>query len=164
VQFPARRSVWTSFAAIAAAVLFVALIISVFVLWKQNREMKDEMARSNEFVKLLTTPGSRMAELAGTAQASSATAKIAYDKNGHAMLMAHGLPPAPQGKEYQLWYIVGSKAPMPGKSFAPDDKGQGTLTDEMPHEAMDSAVFAITLEPAGGMPAPTGEIYLRSGL
>ena len=167
VQFPERRSLWTSFGslgAIAAAVLFVALIASVFVLWKQNREMKDEMARSNEFVKLLTAPGSRMAELAGTAQASSATAKIAYDKNGHAMLMARGLPPAPQGKEYQLWYIVGSKAPMPGKSFAPDEAGQGMLTDQMPHEAMDSAVFAITLEPAGGLPAPTGEIYLRSGL
>jgi len=167
VQFPARRSVWTSFGslgAIAAAILFVALIVWVVVLWQQNRAMKDEIARSNEFVKLVTSPGTRMAELAGTEQASGATAKIAYDKRGHAMLMASGLPPAPRGKEYQLWYIVGNKAPMPGKSFAPDDKGQGTVIDQMPDEAMDSAVFAITLEPAGGLPAPTGEIYLRSSL
>ncbi|HEU4710684.1 MAG TPA: anti-sigma factor [Pyrinomonadaceae bacterium] len=167
VQFAERRSLWTSFGslgAIAAVVLFAALIVSIVVLWQQNRALKDQMARSNEFVKLLTAPGSRMAELAGTVQASGATAKIAYDKTGHAMLMAKGLPPAPQGKEYQLWYIVGTKPPMPGKSFAPDATGQGTLTDQMPHEAMDSAVFAVTLEPTGGLPAPTGEIYLRSGL
>jgi anti-sigma-K factor RskA len=163
VQFPGRRSVWTSFGslgAIAAAVLFVALIIGIVVLWQQNRAMQRELA----FARLATTPGAKMTELSGTEQATGATAKIAYDKTGHAMLMASGLPPAPQGKEYQLWFIVGNKPPMPGKSFAPDSSGQGTLTDQMPREAMDSAVFAITLEPAGGMRAPTGEIYLRSGL
>ncbi|HEX2269736.1 MAG TPA: anti-sigma factor [Pyrinomonadaceae bacterium] len=163
VQFPAaRRSVWTSLGslgAIAAAVLFVALIVGIVVLWQQNRAMQRELA----FARLATTPGAKMTELTGTGQAAGATAKIAYDKNGHAMLMASGLPPAPQGKEYQLWFIVGTKPPMPGKSFAPDSAGQGTLTDQVPREAMDSAVFAITLEPAGGMPAPTGEIYLRSG-
>jgi len=167
VQFPSRRNVWSSFGslgAIAAAVLFVALIVWIVVLWQQNRALRHEIAQSAEFVKLLTTPGTKTTELAGTTHASGATARLAYDKTGHAMLMASGLPPAPQGKEYQLWYIVGSKAPMPGKSFAPDETGEGTLTDQVPPDAMDSAVFAITLEPAGGMPAPTGEIYLRSGL
>lgn len=167
VHFPERRNVWSSFGslgAIAAAVLFVALIVWVVVLWQQNRALQKEIARSAEFVRLMTTPGTKTTELAGTTFASGATARLAYDKSGHAMLMASGLPPAPQGKEYQLWYIVGSKPPMPGKSFAPDEGGQGTLTDQMPQEAMESAVFAITLEPAGGMPAPTGEIYLRSGL
>lgn len=163
VKFPERRSVWSSFGslgAIAAAIMFLALIIGIVVLWQQNRAMQPELA----FARLATTPGAKMTELTGTEQATGATAKIAYDKNGHAMLMASGLPPAPQGKEYQLWFIVGNKPPMPGKSFAPDDKGQGTSIDQLPHEAMDSAVFAITLEPAGGLPAPTGEIYLRSSL
>jgi anti-sigma-K factor RskA len=164
VQFPAtRRSVWTSFGslgAIAAAVLFLALIIGIVVLWQQNRAVQTELA----FARLVTTPGAKMTELAGTEQATGATAKIAYDKTGHAMLMASGLPPAPQGKEYQLWFIVGSKPPMPGKSFAPDEAGQGTLVDQVPQEAMESAVFAITLEPAGGLPKPSGAIYLRSNL
>jgi anti-sigma-K factor RskA len=164
VPFPdARRSLWTSFGslgAIAAAVLFLALIVGIVVLWQENRAMQRELA----FARLATTPGAKMTELTGTEQASGATAKIAYDRNGHAMLMASGLPPAPQGKEYQLWFIVGSNPPKPGKSFAPDSAGQGTLIDQVPREAMDSAVFAITLEPAGGMPAPTGEIYLRSSL
>ena len=158
VQFPARRSAWTSLGAIAAVVLFLALIIGIVMLWQQNRAMQQELA----FARLVTTPGAKMMELAGTEQATGATAKIAFDKNGHAMLVASGLPPAPQGKEYQLWFIVGSNPPMPGKSFAPDTAGQGTLIDQVPHEAMDAAVFAITLEPAGGLPKPTGAIYLRS--
>jgi anti-sigma-K factor RskA len=80
------------------------------------------------------------------------------------VLLANGLPPAPAGKEYQLWFIVGSNAPMPGKTFAPDDAGHGRLRDQVPQHALDSAVFAITLEPAGGSPAPTSQIYLSSGL
>jgi anti-sigma-K factor RskA len=163
VPFPARRNVWMSFGslgAIAAVILFVALIVGLFVLWQQNRRLTLE----NEIVKLLTEPGSRLTELKGTAQAAGANAKLAYDRNGRAVLLANGLPPAPSGKEYQLWYIVGSNPPMPGKTFAPDNAGNGTLRDQLPQQARDSAVFAVTLEPAGGSNAPTSPIYLSSGL
>jgi anti-sigma-K factor RskA len=159
---PKRRSVWNSLGslgAIAAVVLFIALIVSVIVLWQQNRRLRQE----NEFVQLLNSPGSKVAQLTGTNQAAGATAKLVYDKNGHARLVASGLPRAPQGKEYQLWFIVGNKPPVPGKTFAPDNSGSGTLTDHVPETARDEAVFAITLEPAGGVAAPTGAIYLSSG-
>jgi anti-sigma-K factor RskA len=51
---------------------------------------------------------------------------------------------------------------MPGKTFSPDSAGNGVLKDQMPKEALDSAIFAITLEPEGGVDKPTGQIYLRS--
>ena len=158
-----RRNVWTSFGslgAIAAIILFVALIIGIVVLWQQNRALRQE----NQLARLLAEPGSRLTELKGTPQATGAVAKLAYDKNGRALLVANGLPPAPQGKEYQLWYIVGRNPPVPGKTFAPDNVGRGTLDDQVPKQALDSAVFAITLEPAGGSQAPTSPIYLSSGL
>ena len=41
---------------------------------------------------------------------------------------------------------------MPGKTFVPDSEGKGMLKDQMPEAALNSAVFAITLEPAGGLP------------
>ncbi len=160
---PARGNVWRSFGslgAIAAIILFIALIVGILVLWQQNRTLQ----RENEFARLLKQPESRFAELKGTAQAPGAAAKLVYDKNGRAMLLATGLPPAPAGKEYQLWYIVGSNPPAPGKTFAPDDAGSGTLSDQVPKQALNSAVFAITLEPVGGVSAPTGQIYLQSGL
>ena len=157
---PVRRNVWRSLGAIAAVVLFIALIVGIVVLWQQNRTLRQE----NELAKILSEPGSRLTELTGTAQAAGATAKLAYDKDGRALLLASNLPPAPAGKEYQLWFIVGSNPPLPGKSFATDSAGRGTLQDQIPRQALDSAIFAITLEPAGGVQAPTGQIYLRSSL
>ncbi|HLM24722.1 MAG TPA: anti-sigma factor [Pyrinomonadaceae bacterium] len=159
------RNIWSSFGslgAMAAVVLLTALIVGLVVMWRQNRAMQDELAQSNEFVELVTTPGARLNELKGIDLGADATASLAYDRNGHAMLMANKLPSPPQGKAYQLWFIVGNKPPMPGKTFSPDNTGKGRLKDQMPREAMDSAIFAITVEPEGGVSAPTGPIYLRS--
>lgn len=154
VPLPARP-----LAAIAAIVIFAALIISVIVLWQQNRTLKQQ----NEIAQLLTAPGTRVAQLSGTNEATGASAKLAYDQNGRAVLIADGLPRAPQGKEYQLWFIV-DKKPIPGKTFAPDNRGHSLSQDQVPQAARNSAVFAITLEPTGGVSAPTGAIYLSGEL
>ena len=175
---PAPRSVWTSLGslgAIAATLVLAALIISLVLLWQQNRLTQRELSRLNTelqqtraqldhnraVVQLLTSSDTHMAKLAGTDVAPTAHAMIAYDKNGHAMLMAKGLPAAPAGKAYQLWYIMGGK-PMPGKMLTTDNAGNLVLEDQIPAAALSGAVFAITLEPEGGMPAPTGKIYLSS--
>ena len=176
---PQRRNVWTSIGslgAIAAAILFLALIASIIVLWRQNRAARTELARlstelrraeaqiqkEQEAIALLSTPGARMTELVGTKMAPGAHAMIAYDKSGNAMLVAKGLPVVPPGKAYQLWFIVGNHK-MPGKVFALDETGRGDLKDQIPSAALAGAVFAVTLEPAGGVVAPTGEIFLVSG-
>ena len=159
------RNIWRSFGslgAMAAVVLFTALIVGLIVIWRENRAMNEELARTREFVQLATTPGAKMNELKGVDLGAGATAKFAYDKTGHAMLMADNLPSVPRGKAYQLWFIVGKNPPMPGKTFSPDSAGKGMLIDQMPKEALDSAIFAITLEPEAGSTAPTSPIYLRS--
>jgi len=156
-----KRNIWSSFGslgAIAAVVLFAALCIGLAVLWRQNKELE----RSKEFVELVKTPGARVSELSGTEPGRSATAKLAYDRTGRAILMASKLPSVPQGKAYQLWFIVGNKPPMPGKTFVPDSAGNAVLKDEMPREAIDANVFAITVEPERGSTSPTSPIYLRS--
>ena len=159
------RNLWSSFGslgAMAAAVLFTALIVGIVVLWRQNNAIRKDLEQSQEFVQLVTSPGARVAELKSSAVGAGATATVAYDSNGHAMLVASNLPSLPQGKAYQLWFIVGNKAPMPGKTFAPDRTGQGVIKEQMPREALNSPVFAVTVEPAGGVAAPTGPIYLSS--
>jgi hypothetical protein len=169
------KNIWSSlgsFGAIAAAVLFVALIIGLVLLWQKNQAGQRELARVNEEMKqlqqqraamgeLLTSPDGHMAKLAGTNVAPGAQAMLAYDKNGHAMLMAKGLPRAPEGMAYQLWFIKDNKK-MPGKVFTPDAAGNGMLEDQIPAVARDAAVFAITLEPQAGVQVPTGSIYLLS--
>lgn len=156
-----RRNVWSSFGslgAIAAVVLLTALVIGLAVLWRQNQRLR----RDREFVELVNTPGARVRELRGTDPGLSATAKLAYDRNGRAILMATNLPNVPQGKAYQLWFIVGTKPPVPGKTFVPDSGGNAVLKDQMPHDAIEANVFAITIEPASGSSAPTSPIYLSS--
>jgi Anti-sigma-K factor rskA, C-terminal len=169
---------WSSFGklgAIAASVLFLALVAYAVVVWRENRANQSEMVRlrselekvqqdlkqKSDLLVLISSAGSQMAELAPTAMAPGATAKIAYDKTGHAMLMAQGLPAAPAGRQYQLWFIVGDKK-MPGKAFSADQGGSGMIVDQVPAAAMNSAVFAITDEPMGGVQTPTGQIYLVS--
>ncbi|MEP6741520.1 MAG: anti-sigma factor, partial [bacterium] len=161
------RNVWSplgSFGAIAATLAFVALLISLLVVWNQKRANEGEVTRlssqiqrteaqlqhEREVVALITTPGARMTELAGTKVAPGAHAMIAYDTNGRAMLMAQGLPAPPAGKAYQLWFIMGNK-PMAGKVFKTDASGAGTLNDQVPAVALNAAVFAITLEPESGV-------------
>jgi anti-sigma-K factor RskA len=51
---------------------------------------------------------------------------------------------------------------MAGKMFTIDASGHAMLIEQMPPEAMENAVIAITLEPKKGSAAPTGAIYLSS--
>ena len=112
-------------------------------------------------MELVTSPAALVPEIKATDAGGGATAKIAYDQSGHAILLASKLPRIPQGKAYQLWFLVGNKA-MPGKTFVPDSNGQGVLKEQVPSEALYLASFAITVEPAAGSTTPTSPIYLYS--
>ena len=170
-----ERNLWSSFGslgAIAATIVFVALLVYAVLLWQENRAMRREtqllraeIGKTQEelkLVKLLSTPGARLTELSGTSVAPGAMAKLAYDRTGHAMVMTKGLPAAPPGKEYQLWFIMSDKPPMRGSTFSTDSHGNGMIEDQVPAAAMNAPVFAVTLEPKGGSDSPTMPIYLRS--
>jgi anti-sigma-K factor RskA len=175
---PARRtrSYWPVFAAIAASIIFVALSVALVALWRQNRNANGELARlsqqlhlaeqkfarENQLVQILTTPGAH-SELDGTKDAPNAHAVLAVDReSGRAVLAARGLPLAPSGKAYQLWFIASGKPPAPGKVFTPDASGNAVLEDQLPASAINATVFAVTLEPQAGVLAPTGSMYLLS--
>jgi anti-sigma-K factor RskA/cell division protein FtsL len=181
---PARRTrsavskVW----AIAASVAFVALALSLILLWTRYSSMQREMAqltdqlgqahqelsreretlaRERAAKELISAPEARITALAGTELATRARAKFVYDrKTGRAMLMADDLPPAPAGKAYQLWFIAEGKPPMPGHVFNTDAAGHAEMAEQLPEEARAATIFAVTLEPSGGVPAPTGAKYL----
>ncbi|HVF57569.1 MAG TPA: anti-sigma factor [Pyrinomonadaceae bacterium] len=162
------------YGALAAAALVAVLGVASLMLWRQNREMRGElanlserfetwrgeMAREREARELLSAPGARIAHLEGTAVAPRAQASLVYDeKSGRALLFASQLPPTPEGKAYQLWYIAGGK-PLPGGVFTTDYEGRVALRDKAPAEIGSASVFAVTLEPTGGVQSPTGEKYL----
>jgi len=76
--------------------------------------------------------------------------------------MAEGLPATPTDKAFELWFIPKGHSPMAGRIFTVDASGHAMLPENMPPEAMENAVIAITLEPKKGSAVPTGAIYLSS--
>ena len=186
VQFKARpaASVWPNLLRLAAAIAFVALLIGVIALWQRDARSRQEiarlsrqfnqqseeltrdreaLARQREAIALMNSPGMKKMELAGTQTAQTARATFVYDREtGRAMLMTNGLPAAPAGMAYEVWFIPKGHSPMPGKTFKVDAAGHAMMMDQMPAEAMESAVIAVTLEPEKGSASPTGPIYLAS--
>jgi hypothetical protein len=177
LQSRPRQAFWVPrYAAIAASLLFVALLVGWVILWQQNRRANRELARlsaqyeqaqrdrerNQKLLEILNSPGARVAELVGTNEAPAAHAVLTYDaKSGQAILMTNGLPPAPAGKAYQLWFIVGN-LPMPGRVFSIEPNGTGVSSEQLPLAAAKTAGFAITQESAAGATSPTGPILLRS--
>ncbi|HEY0099045.1 MAG TPA: anti-sigma factor [Pyrinomonadaceae bacterium] len=165
------------FGTLAASLAVAALLISLFTLWQRNNRLQDELARlsadanrsAQELARLradrelLAAPEAHTATLAGTELATRARARLTFDeRTGRAMLMAADLPPAPAGKAYQLWFIAAGKPPMPGSVFQTDASGHAEMHDIVPPEGRRAAVYAVTLEPASGTSAPTGQMYLKS--
>lgn len=160
--------------AIAASLAFVALLASLFVVWSRNQaleaevarlssgliETQDKLARLEQDSEILNAPTLAVATLKGTEMAQKAQGKLMYDqKTGRAIFTASNMPQAPAGKAYQLWYLTGNRA-LPGAVFSIDESGRATMRDQLPPEARDATAFAVTLEPASGVNAPTGEKYL----
>lgn len=159
---------------VAASLAIVALSVLLAVLWKRNDELRAELARGaaerrrqeqelarlREDRLLIASPAARVAELAGTEKAERARARLVYDQNtGRAVFVADNLPAAPPGKAYQLWFIADGK-PLPGAVFNTDQSGHGETHDLIPPHGRHASVFAVTLEPSGGVAAPTGDKYL----
>ncbi|MCA1591719.1 MAG: anti-sigma factor [Acidobacteria bacterium] len=152
---------------LAATLVIAALAVTSGVLWNRNREMladisrtQDELARAQEIEQIVTAPDAPVNLLAGTNEAPQARARLVYDRRtGSAVLSASNLPSAPAGKAYQLWYIAGGK-PLPGVVFNTDASGRAVLRDRVPPEGRNASIFAVTLEPAGGLTAPTGAKFL----
>src|SRR5215510_82106 len=75
------RNLWSSFGALgamAAAVLFAALIVGIVVLWREYNAMRTDLAQLREFAQLLTSPGAKTSELKATVAGAGASAMVAY--------------------------------------------------------------------------------------
>ncbi|MEZ5099767.1 MAG: anti-sigma factor [Thermoleophilia bacterium] len=76
---------------------------------------------------------------------------------GTAVLVLADVPRAPAGRTYQAWVIDGG-TPVSAGVFA----GGGTATVALEQAVRPGSVVAVTVEQAGGAPAPTGEPLLSA--
>ena len=70
-------------------------------------------------------------------------------------VMGQGAPAPSKGMEYQLWLILDDGRQLPGPTFMPDADGE--FMAMMHADFADVTQFAVTEEPHGGSPSPTGK-------
>ena len=73
--------------------------------------------------------------------------------------VAHHLPALAQGRTYQLWLVSGNRKISAG-TFAPDARGEAVVRAEYALAPGALAAVAVTEEPAGGVPQPTGAMIV----
>jgi anti-sigma-K factor RskA len=155
-----------------AAVLvpaFAVLAIGTAVLWRQNELLDrqlallrqtatEEQARLAESTKLVDLMGSKdTVTVALTEQPGmpKGAALVMYNMNMHKLMYDGELDAAPVGKSYQLWVVPIEGNPISAGVFQAVPGQTNHWMMDMPQGVVPKA-FAVTLEPAGGMPQPTG--------
>lgn len=169
---PSRRVRPFSFLipALAAATVFFAVLAGW--LWRRDlqdvhrivflqRRLADAETRSREVAKaaeetdqLLGMPGTVRVALKPMPALPNGRVAVLYNPGMGMVACAGWLPPAPPDKSYQLWLVPMKGAPMSLRVFSPGE-WNGAMTAHIP-AGMEARAFAVTVEPRGGMPSPTG--------
>ena len=129
-------------------------------LEREIAALTDQLAAYRSAADLLRDPATRVVTLRGLGPSPEATGWVIWHQAGGQLFVAN-LPPAPPGKAYELW-TIGETAPRPAGVFRVDAEGRATHRVEPVEGGKPVKVFAVTLEPEGGVPAPTGPMVLAS--
>ena len=156
---------WTWSLAAAAAVLAIASV----VLWNQNKQldrqladmriMMDDRQKQLDYARtvahLIEAKDTITVSLAPMPGMPRGAAHVMYNaKMG--MLMYDGwIDPPPEDKSYQLWIVPMDGAPISAGVFNPVTSDSAHWMAKTPVGVTVKA-FAVTLEPAGGAPEPSG--------
>lgn len=125
--------------------------------------LRKTLAQRDEVLALLRSPQVKVVSLSGLERARAAGAFLLYDPESRkAFFYGFNLPPLPPGKIYQLWAIV--DRPISAGTFSTDPGRKSRLVVRHLPEISRITRFAVSLEPEGGRPQPTGEIYLAGQL
>lgn len=178
---PRRSSAWFPWLAAAAALVAavsvagllqtrgeLAELRSTVAVWQARVADAERNAQAAQTtlvayrrqLDVMTADDLLLVSLSGLPPAEAAQAKAFVSRAQNAIIFtARDLPTLPAARVYQLWAVVGGRAISAG-TFVPDERGRSQLVASVPPFAEQPAALAVTLEPEGGVPAPTGPKYL----
>lgn len=176
-----RRQGHPAWLAVAAAVIFgLAALLYLNALSRQR--LADEVANARMLIAdlqqrldqntahtaltiaILTASDMQPIALSGREDATGSTARAYWSPTRGLLLVADNLPVPPPGRIYQVWLIGGSGPVSAGVLGAPN-AGRGMLIVPPPAGTASGAItVAVTDEPPGGLPAPTGAMRLVGSL
>jgi anti-sigma-K factor RskA len=118
------------------------------------------LARRDSLIASLVAPDVQAVTVSGSGPSPSA--RYFFDRRaGRIVIAANALPPAAQGRTYQLWGIETGRPPVSLGTFNTDSSGRALATLTVP-AGLRIAVTAVTEEPAGGSPQPTTTPFLAA--
>jgi anti-sigma-K factor RskA len=130
---------------------------------RQVDTLRRELFGQREAIALLQRPASRVVPLAPQGSASQRASAILDLEGGRGVVLASALAPA-AGRDYELWVIRG-EAKVPAGILKPGADGTAVLpvAARLLQGGRPDAL-AVSIEPAGGSPQPTGPIILIGAL
>lgn len=173
----AQRSAWGwswSWGPIAIALAVLAAVLFAHLLGAQ-REIRQTQAHVATTQQQLQTALDQNQQLRHAAQLIAAPTTLSAvvratppAAQGHmylapgqaAVVVASYLPPTPAGRRYQLWLLPAQGNPMDAGTF--QSGADGTAVYISPTQATAAKGLAVSLEPEGGSPQPTGPIVLAA--
>ena len=159
---PARRTSVLSWGMAATAVLLIAVLGAWnVVLQSRAGDLEQRAQIIAQAIAASTDPDAEVAVLHGTGAAQGATGFAAFPADGDGYIVLVDLPPAPAGQTYQAWYLVDGQATSAGLMTVGSD-GYAVLSGVDALE--DAQQIALTIEPAGGVQAPSAEPVVAGDL
>ncbi|MBO0859090.1 MAG: anti-sigma factor [Chloracidobacterium sp.] len=157
----------TALFAFTAGYLFIQnakLTRDLDALARERDDLSEEMVGWRRQIDDIVSPRTKVIAMVGD-ETPQANAKVLWDTNAQRwVIYIFDLPAPPSDKDYQLWYVT-KKAKISAKVFSTNDQGQAVLKLTLPEEALSGlAATAVTLEPKGGSPQPTGKFYLKASI
>jgi len=143
---------------LAAAAAIAAVVALAAGLWasdisSQLDETRAALERAQSAAAVLANPGSRSLAF----QAAENGGSLVVTPDGEAVLVVDDLGPAPAGKTYEMWIVSQGDAPQRAGVF-PGRDGRDVVPVEGAVEP--GQVVLVTLEPEGGVDAPTTDPIL----
>jgi len=146
---------------LAAAILAFA----TFELTKLDLERGKEIKQLQAELTQDSATMQAMGEVTGAPDSASVTllqqpggppgqAHVMYNARMGMGVYSGQIAPAPAGKSYQLWLVPASGSPV-SAGLVSANQQSGAVVMHLPAGLVAKA-FAVTLEPQGGMPQPTG--------
>lgn len=137
------------------------------LLANQQQELialRDEVQKKTEILKVLQAPRIDMVIMNGLEPSPAGYGKIIWDPEKKvAIFQVANLPQTPADKDYQLWVIKDNKPVSAGVFSVRDEKEKESFFKVLALDVTSKrevGAFAVTLEPKGGVPQPTGAMYL----
>ncbi len=113
-------------------------------------------ARAQAALNVLTAPETIQVDLSPAAARPVPHGKAFYSPAGGLLFYTTNLQPLPASRTYELWLIPTEGSPVDAGVFNTDSRGNGQVILPPLPPGLTAKAFAVTIEPAGGVPAPTG--------